>query len=246
MNNIAKLFLFLIIIPLNINAQDNTKINTIYEPFISVSYMSVNPNLTQDFYAVIRNRYIKRGVNIPVNFDFDKSLSVTIGYYFSEIKNLSVGFGLGYSNCSVTSNYQDQYGKLKISGLNEAYKILLIANGAITRIFELPLILFLDASISYSVSSLNQSMRLNNYIDYNFDEKWNFYTWGPSLQASVGTKVEIKNFLISPRFGYQAGLIYVPADRIFDIHNAYSTDKNISRNVGQSGIIFIVDFGMKI
>lgn len=241
--------ILLIVMSLIINCNGQTqkkKLPLLYEPFISVGYLNITNNLATDYYKIILDSYRSMGIPIPTQVDFGSTLSTKGGVYLSLSKTVSIGLALGYIYSNAYSGYKDYAGTLKVNGTIQSYTISFVGRGTITNIADFPLNIFIEAGSSYATASIIEKLLLNEYPQNNLDTKWSAKAWGPFIQSTFGTDFLFGIMTVSPQVGYCLNFNNVSPDFNKDIYIKYGTNLDRLSNIGQSGIIFLVKFGINL
>jgi hypothetical protein len=211
-------------------------------PFFSIGYTNTSTNLASEYYNVVLNAYRAEGIPIPTQIDFGKTTVLNGGIYISRLKTIWIGIALGYSFTPAYSNYGDYAGTLKVDGKIEDYTISFAGEGTVTKFFNVPIELFVQAGGSYSTAEIRQNLNLYDFPESNYDKKWLGKTWGFFIQPSFGTKIQLGSFFISPQVGYRVITNNVPPELNRDIYIEYRED--LSKSLGNSEIIFLVSSGI--
>ena len=178
--------------------QQNKNRSLIYNPFISVGYLSSSPNLVSDYYHLIISTYHSEGVPMQTQTDFGRTFNVNGGVYFSLLKKVEVGIALGYMYSPAYSNYLDVNGKLKVDGFIKSYKISLVGESAISKFGDFPLNILFEGGLSYSAASISRILVLNAGNENNFDiENGQLMLGDLFSRAAIGTSIQFWRFFIS-------------------------------------------------
>ncbi len=243
MNNKYLFFIIVTVLISNTNAQIS-RINypLQFKPFLSIGYTNTSTNIATEYYNVILNAYRSEGIPIPTQINFGKTTLLNGGIYLSRLSTIWIGISLGYAYTPAHSDYRDYAGTLKVSGKIEDYTISIAGEGTITKIFDIPVELFIQGGGSYSSAVIRQDLNLFNYPESNYNSKWLAKTWGFFFQPSFGTKIQLGRLFISPQIGYRVVSNNVPSEINRDIYIEYRED--LSKSLGNSELVFIISSGV--
>ena len=87
-------------------------------------------------------------------------------------------------------------------------------------------------------------MKYSDFPQNNYNAKWSVNAWGPCFQGTIGSSVPLDEFTISLEAGYRFSWNMVTPEKLESSIENYSTPT--SWNIGPSGFISLVSFGMKL
>lgn len=176
---------------------------TYYYPFVSIGYAYAVPGDVRDYYGTLVEAYRTRGLPLPTQTAFGRTLVISGGILYNAFNETRVGVSLGYWYSPAYSMYEDYAGSLSVNGSINDFDICMLAEYVPGRIGNFPINLLFRIGLCHTSSEITQEVRFNDYPQNNLDWKLTNGCWGPSFQFAVGTSMALGNTVLSMEAGYK-------------------------------------------
>lgn len=215
-----------------------------FKTYISIGYSNAASSNLMDYYNLILDYYHRIGIPIPTQMSFGKTIVLNTGILCTKFEDAWFGLSLGYLFSPAYSNYQDYAGTLKVNADINSFDILLNIQASLDSIGVFPINLHIQPGASYSSFSLIHELNYFDLPQYNYNSSWSVSEWGPCLQGSIGSSVQLNKFVISFEVGYRFSwnkIYELPVELRFvnyKLRDPY--------NIGLTGFIFLTSLEMTL
>ena len=216
----------------------------IWTTFVSAGYANESPTYVRNYYDNLVDSYREKGVPLPTQLEFGRTVVADAGILFSTKKNIRIGFTAGYSYSPAHSNYQDYAGTLKLNGSVNALEIAFKGQFTTVEIADVPIYLDIQLGVCQNSASIMQELRFIDFSENNFDSKWSASAWGICSQLTFGVPVRLGDFTLVLEGGYRYSSCQVTGVTIESSTGNSSIDSHW--DIGQDGFVFLASIEMNI
>ncbi len=211
--------------------------------FVSIGYGITKSDNLSEYYDILVNNYRSLGVPVSTQREFGPTLMANAGVIFNLIENIGAGISFGYLYSPAYSNYKDYAGTLKINGSVRSFEILLNVYYTLLKVGEFPIVLSPQLGVSHSSVLITQEVRFNNFSENNYNWKMTKDGWGPCAQLTIGTSINLGEFIVALEGGYRYTQIHVTEQT--EESTTGTEEVNKAMGIGLNGFISDLSFGIK-
>jgi hypothetical protein len=222
----------------------DTKMHSSWALFITAGYANESPEYIRDYYDEIVTFYRNEGIPIPTQLELGRTAIVNAGFLFSRVKDVRLGFSVGYSYSPAYSSYKDNTGTLEVNGSVNSFDISLKGLIEVIKIEDYPINICLQLGVCNASASISQILKFSDSPQNNYNQKWSVSAWGPFSQAALSLPIQVGEFTISLEGGYRCSSGQVTNQNIEANTGTGSTSDHW--DIGQNGFVFLVSCAMNL
>ena len=217
---------------------------SLWFPFVSVGYGDIPPTAIADYYNTLVQYYRDQGIPIPTQTPFGNTIMANAGMLVRPSPGVSVGLSLGYLHSPAYSSYADNAGTLKVNGSLNTIEIMLVFEGPLVHLWDFPLLLRAEAGVLHASALIEEELKFEGQPVYDFNSTWKASGWGAPFRITMGTSIPLGRFAATAHFGYQFSTTAVTNGKTES--TAGNTANYSLIDIGQSGIVLLLGFGMSL
>ncbi|MGE5797660.1 MAG: hypothetical protein ACM339_03885 [Ignavibacteria bacterium] len=214
-----------------------------WKAFVSIGYGNTTSDNLSEYYTLLAERYRYNGLPLETQTEFGPTLLANAGIIFNILERIGAGISFGYLYSPAYTNYKDYAGTVKINGSISSYEILLKVHYIPGKIGDFSIVICPQFGASHASVLITQEVRFNDYQQSNYDWKMSKGGWGPCVQATIGTSVNLGEFFA----GFEGGYRYTRIQVAEQTEESTTGTAEVTQvmDIGLNGFISLLSFGIK-